>query len=105
MEAFTIAANSLNEKHETLLNLATAATGPDLVRLAVKADGVKFAAKSLQDAADAQNTLEDAMIYAMGLIAKEYASTDKDAYKDGLEVGLETIKIEYLIGCMVEFAR
>lgn len=104
MEAFTSAANSLNEKHKALLNLATVA-GSDLVRLAIKADGVKFASNALQTAANEQNTSEDAMVYAMGLIAKEFASTDLDAYKDGLEVGLETIKIDYLIGCMVGFTR
>ncbi|MBC9706865.1 MAG: hypothetical protein H9W81_18405 [Enterococcus sp.] len=96
MDAYQLAENALLRKYETLNDLSnTAYTEENKVRLEAKARGMGRALRALRTGPYQKPNYQASMEYSMNAIVEIMASTDDEAYRDGLFEGLRTIRDEY----------
>lgn len=98
MAAYEEAEATLLRKYETLNELAeTAVAGDNKVRLIAKTRGVARSLQALRTGVFQKPTYQMAMEYTMNVLGKLIDETEDEAFRDGLNEGLRTIKQEYMV--------
>lgn len=87
----------LTRKNKHLIKLAQGRTNAEKDRLYTKANGVNTVRNILIHNYALNTTEQGILTRTMNNVAKAIENTTVPAYKDGLEIGFETIKAEYLV--------